>query len=1415
MNIELSITEDAVARAGGLVGRRLTMMTSMRLVFAMAVLCGFIAFAEEDFGKVSVFGCAKEISSTPHGKEFIVGSALAGFKRNGLQLKALDARQLDFEFCATEPGAIVVDFKMDVDGKPRAVKADYPISVIPDGNYRPYAVPFDTMPEWSPKGVITEWTVNYYAMQGRGRIGMSNPLFRQESNLIPMAEKLTKGICNIDNLKPRAAYLLEWRGASASPEITIDCQDYMLQNISSSRTKMPSGTGKFMFTTPKNLVRVVMNIKGELNGGYPVLTLLDYKARFTEGKNWRGQWIWDRREEGPFYENVWFYKAIELDDAPEYAAIAIMADDISDTYVNDVYVGKTERHSRPDRFVVTNLLRKGKNEIKVRVFNGTQNAGLCVDFYASVNGRDILLETDETWKSKYTGKETTPVPEAKEFTGPSILYGDPAVTPPWNTSINFRYAGPMGRLEAVSIEPGRITAKVLKGASRKIDDLTLKRVFPDGKSERINILAQMMGDFEEENTITILYSVPPSFNSDSKLYLDDDFFSIVGNPLLAEVKASDEKNKGFQKAELVNLGIRPMLKFRGKLHYPAQIQTYDTGERLKPEAEAGYNNFFIRIDFPEFWIAEDKFDFSKLDLKVCDLLNVIPDSIFMLDIRYYMPTWWLNANPGHVSKTGTGAARLPYENEQAMGSKKWLQDSDKAVTALMDHIKSQAWCNRIWGVNVGESRNGEWFWGIYDKDMKTAMYGYSDSENETFRNMLREKYKSNEALQKAWGQPDVTFETATQPLLKEALKEGQGVILNPEKDMRIIDWYVFRNRVFAEAIIHFCKLIKQETDGKLLCGAYYGYLIELVENATRPQQHHGHNEFYQVSSSPYVDFLRAPARYHYKKVGMPGGFMQPFTTNSLNNVICLLENDERNSYGPHETWNLDLYTCRTYTNIETIGNLIREFAVSTVTGHSLYWKNTPRGALYEKPVLDVIRNLKNIYETLPPVQGLIKNDVAIVGDGESVYHTSSIVSGSALPVAYSGMFIHVNKLAVAYSVPVIQDMLRPDFLPPHKLYVMLPTIALTQEQRKQLMERFEREKASVLWLYSSGPVYPGKTGPNPAFNGDFLGLNCSMDERYYRDDIVFNDNGEQSRFTSDFRFGPHFYAESGYDNVLYKDGKGRAVLVSKRIGNANHYFSTLPELPLPVMDHIFTLAGVRRYTECREDPIWAGNDLIFVVARTGGEKRLLTPKGTHLKAIIGPLTGDYASNEPWEAIPGMTYGFLLEKGEIEPRPKKTTAAQSDAKPPKPPAFSKVLAFTGKEGAVPDGWSYNNGHKQDGKVSGLAKLENGSLHFSSDRQFAALFTREPIPAKNGQFFKAKATVSGKGRLSICFYQYSKTTGYLSEPVKDYVFLTKEAKEYSVKIPIMDTKKRDVDEIRVALDICPNTNVMISDLQVTIE
>ena len=56
--------------------------------------------------------------------------------------------------------------------------------------------------------------------------------------------------------------------------------------------------------------------------------------------------------------------------------------------------------------------------------------------------------------------------------------------------------------------------------------------------------------------------------------------------------------------------------------------------------------------------------------------------------------------------------------------------------------------------------------------------------------------------------------------------------------------------------------------------------------------------------------------------------------------------------------------------------------------------------------------------------------------------------------------------------------------------------------------------------------------------------------------------------------------------------------------------------------------------------------------------------------------------------------------------------------------------------------------------------------------------------------------------------------MSEPRKDYMYLSEEPKEYSVKIPILDPQKREVALIRVAINICPETDAKISDLQIEI-
>ena len=72
-------------------------------------------------------------------------------------------------------------------------------------------------------------------------------------------------------------------------------------------------------------------------------------------------------------------------------------------------------------------------------------------------------------------------------------------------------------------------------------------------------------------------------------------------------------------------------------------------------------------------------------------------------------------------------------------------------------------------------------------------------------------------------------------------------------------------------------------------------------------------------------------------------------------------------------------------------------------------------------------------------------------------------------------------------------------------------------------------------------------------------------------------------------------------------------------------------------------AGVWRYRQELHDPCWIGNDVLFIHAVTDGAKAFHLPRGMRLRAIVGPWTGTLSDGQAFPAVPGMTYGFLMEK----------------------------------------------------------------------------------------------------------------------------------------------------------------------------
>jgi hypothetical protein len=173
------------------------------------------------------------------------------------------------------------------------------------------------------------------------------------------------------------------------------------------------------------------------------------------------------------------------------------------------------------------------------------------------------------------------------------------------------------------------------------------------------------------------------------------------------------------------------------------------------------------------------------------------------------------------------------------------------------------------GVQVAGGVYGEWhYWGFigHEPDASVAMHQH-------FRRWLRNKYADAAVLQTAWNDPNIDFETATVPEKAARQHTSDGVFRDPQREMRLIDYFRCQHECVADSIIFFARAVKESWPRPIATGAFYGYFFSTFgRDATG-----GHLEVGRVLDSPFVDYLCGPAPY-YPDVGGNG---EPYRSRSI------------------------------------------------------------------------------------------------------------------------------------------------------------------------------------------------------------------------------------------------------------------------------------------------------------------------------------------------------------------------------------------------------------------------------------------------------------------------------------------------------------------------------------------------------
>ena len=235
----------------------------------------------------------------------------------------------------------------------------------------------------------------------------------------------------------------------------------------------------------------------------------------------------------------------------------------------------------------------------------------------------------------------------------------------------------------------------------------------------------------------------------------------------------------------------PTLFIDGAPHTGMMFTAYNAATKTFREfTEAGVNLFSFAGTPRESayglsrtcWVAPDTFDYSQFEERVMMVLNANPDAHFFPRLYLHAPAWWCDKHPDDLVTfdPGEGNPILFLSNNKhrtpSWASDAWRRDTVFALQRLIDHIESAPWADRCIGYHLSSGGTEEWFmWGSNENQWAD----YSPANTRKFRAWLRERYPSEHALQRAWNDGRVTFDTATIPRKAARQAAAIGILRDP------------------------------------------------------------------------------------------------------------------------------------------------------------------------------------------------------------------------------------------------------------------------------------------------------------------------------------------------------------------------------------------------------------------------------------------------------------------------------------------------------------------------------------------------------------------------------------------------------------------------------------------------------------
>ncbi len=247
------------------------------------------------------------------------------------------------------------------------------------------------------------------------------------------------------------------------------------------------------------------------------------------------------------------------------------------------------------------------------------------------------------------------------------------------------------------------------------------------------------------------------------------------------------------------------------------------------------------------WRDDGRFDLSEPIAGAEEILAADPEAYLIFRVNLDAPAWWEARHPEACCLLPDGTTL-----RQSFAAPRWRDDTAAALRQILRELFAQPFASRLAGIHVAAGQTEEWFYRL------SPRLGFHDANPErlrAFRCWLRDRYADDEErLRAAWHCLTLNFETAAPADISGVPPEPRW--RDPDADRPALDTLRFHAETMADTIAFFCRVVKEESHGRILTGAFYGYHYYLTDARW------GHGALARLLRCPDLDALASPNAYH-------------------------------------------------------------------------------------------------------------------------------------------------------------------------------------------------------------------------------------------------------------------------------------------------------------------------------------------------------------------------------------------------------------------------------------------------------------------------------------------------------------------------------------------------------------------------